>query len=77
MLDSPVEIFFLLHKAPPSLTFLESLKMYWHNTQALFDCNSILHLMFDAKYESLKKETAPFNKKKLLHKYKSAPWILF
>lgn len=33
--------------------------------------------MFDAKYKFLMKETVPFNKKKLLHKYKRVPWILF
>lgn len=43
----------------------------------MFDCNSILHLMFDAKYEFLMKETVPFYKKKLLHKYYRAPRILF
>lgn len=51
--------------------------MYLHNTQALFDCNGILRLVFDAKYEFQMKETVPFIKKKLLHKYKCAPWILF
>lgn len=52
-----LNIFILQHKAPPPLTFLESLKMYLHNTQALFKCNSLLHLVFGAKYEFLIKET--------------------
>lgn len=70
-------IFFSLHTVPPPLSFLEILKMYLHNTQAMFECNSLLRLVFDAKYEFLIKETVPFIKKKLLYKYTCALWILF
>lgn len=35
----------------------------------MFECNSLLRPVFDAKYEFLIKETVPFIKKKLLYKY--------
>lgn len=73
--SSPRGSFFVTQSA--SIAFLEILKMYLHNTQAMFECNSLLRLVFDAKYEFLIKETVPFIKKKLLYKYTHALWILF